>query len=116
MEASKRKRTEEGELPEEEFQQPDPASQTEIVTAFERAPLDNSELLALLTETSEETSEESSRLAIPEPTSQLWGVTRESYASYTKWKQDRQYQLKHPFPPGVVISLSLAQLFVSPNF
>ncbi|HKZ40358.1 MAG TPA: hypothetical protein VJ044_05310, partial [Candidatus Hodarchaeales archaeon] len=79
-------------------------------------PLDNSELLALLTETSEETSEESSRLAIPEPTSQLWGVTRDSHAEYIRWRQERQYQLKHPFPPGVVISLSLARLFVSPNF
>ncbi|HKZ41573.1 MAG TPA: hypothetical protein VJ044_11460, partial [Candidatus Hodarchaeales archaeon] len=40
----------------------------------------------------------------------------ESHAAYIRWRQNRQYQLKHPFPPGVVISLSLAQLFVSPNF
>ena len=112
MEASKRKRTEEGELPEEKFRQLDPSSQTEIVTAFEKTPFDVSKLLALLTET----SEESSRLAIPEPTSQLWGVNRKSYTAYIRWRRDRQYQLKHPFPPGVVISLSLARLFVSPNF
>ncbi|HKZ40359.1 MAG TPA: hypothetical protein VJ044_05315, partial [Candidatus Hodarchaeales archaeon] len=112
MEASKRKRTEEGELPEEKFRQLDPSSQTEIVTAFEKTPFDVNELLALLTET----SEESSRLAIPEPTSQLWGVTRDFHAEYIRWRQERQYQLKHPFPPGVVISLSLARLFVSPNF